>query len=64
MTKIGILLQKNCHKCYNGKKYGGELCYIWGGELLLSVENTGLLSEILNNLLICCSTTYKNTVML
>ena len=34
MTKIGILLQKNCHKCYNGKKYGGELCYIWGGELL------------------------------
>ena len=34
MTKIGIFLQKNCHKCYNGKKYGGELCYIWGGELL------------------------------
>ena len=33
-------------------------------DLLLSVENTGLLSEILNNLLICCSTTYKNTVML
>ena len=52
MTKIGILLQKNCHKCYNGKKYGGELCYIWGGELLscsgVLVDQPARLIELLS----------------